>query len=64
VTPAAFSELAELGFAGAALLGSIWDAENPLEAIEQALEADAKTCWIKINPPLFSLGDSSDRVVD
>jgi hypothetical protein len=45
VTPSAFPELAELGFAGAALLGSIWNAENPLEAMEHALEADAKTPW-------------------
>jgi hypothetical protein len=45
VTPSAFPELEELGFAGAALLGSIWDAESPLGAMEKALEADANTSW-------------------
>ena len=39
VTPARFPELAELGFAGAALLGSIWSAEDPLAAWEAARRA-------------------------
>ncbi len=52
-TPSVLSELAELGFAGAALLGSIWYAENPLTAMEQALEADSKIVWKrKLNFPV------------
>jgi thiamine-phosphate pyrophosphorylase len=42
VTPERFGELAELGFAGAALLGAVWQASDPLEAWERALrQADA-----------------------
>jgi hypothetical protein len=53
VTTFVFPELAELGFAGAALLGSIWNAENPVAAMDQALEVDAKTSWKeKLNFPL------------
>lgn len=44
-TPSAFPEMAGMGFAGAALLGSIWNAENPLAAMEEALQEDAKTSW-------------------
>lgn len=39
VTPDRFSELAELGFAGAALLGSIWAADDPLAAWDAARRA-------------------------
>lgn len=39
VTPERFPELAELGFAGAALLGSIWSADDPLAAWEAAKRA-------------------------
>ena len=39
VTPERFPELAELGFAGAALLGSIWSADDPLAAWEAAKHA-------------------------
>lgn len=39
VTPERFAELADLGFAGAALLGSIWSAEDPLAAWEAARRA-------------------------
>ncbi|KAL4514653.1 hypothetical protein Ndes2437B_g01030 [Nannochloris sp. 'desiccata'] len=54
--PLFFSELAEMGFAGAALLGSIWNVENPLAAMEEALEEDAKTSW-KGETQLFSVKD-------
>ena len=32
VTPARLAEVAELGFAGAALLGGVWGAPDPVEA--------------------------------
>ena len=36
VTPDRFGELADLGFAGAALLGAVWQAADPLAAFERA----------------------------
>lgn len=42
VTPERFPELAELGFAGAALLGGIWGADYPLQAWEVARDAAAR----------------------
>ncbi len=39
VTPDKFAELQELGFAGAALLGGIWQADDPVAAWEAAAEA-------------------------
>lgn len=39
VTPERFAELAALGFAGAALLGCIWQAEDPLAAWDAARRA-------------------------
>jgi len=36
VTPDKFEKLAELGFSGAALLGSIWGAPDPAVAWEAA----------------------------
>lgn len=41
VTPDRFAELQELGFAGAALLGGIWQADDPVAAWEAAAEAAA-----------------------
>ena len=43
--PSRFSELAELGFAGAALLGAVWNAKDPISALECALEEDMQTNW-------------------
>lgn len=37
VTPDKFEELRELGFAGAALLGAVWQAPDPVAAFEAAL---------------------------
>ena len=47
VTPDAFTQLGEWGFSGAALLGAVWDAEDPLLALQRALEVDAAvtSCW-------------------
>lgn len=36
VTPAAFAELRELGFSGAALLGAVWEAADLVAAFEAA----------------------------
>ena len=40
-----FGALADMGFAGVAMLGAIWGAADPVAALEQALDADAKTNW-------------------
>jgi len=45
VTPANFEELASLGFAGAALLGAVWNATDPVEACSIALEAASAAEW-------------------
>ena len=42
VTRDKFGELAELGFAGAALLGAVWAAEDPLAAWEAAVAEAAR----------------------
>lgn len=42
VTPDKFAELQELGFAGAALLGGIWQADDPIAAWEAAADAAAR----------------------
>lgn len=34
-----------MGFSGAALLGSVWNARDPIAALEEALEEDSKTDW-------------------
>ena len=38
VTPDKFSELAEWGFSGAALLGAVWQADDPVAAFQAAQE--------------------------
>lgn len=39
MTPDKFAELSKLGFAGAALLGSVWHAASPVSAFKAALQA-------------------------
>lgn len=45
VVPEKFKELKELGFSGAALLGSVWNADNPLAAMDKSLDEAAKIGW-------------------
>lgn len=45
VTPDRFQDLVNLGFAGAALLGAVWDAPDPLLAWEQAKQAAEEISW-------------------
>jgi thiamine monophosphate synthase len=45
VTPASFEELAGWGFAGAALLGTVWESEDPVAALAHALHVYETVDW-------------------
>ncbi len=45
VRPGALAALASWGFAGAALLGAVWDADDPVAAAAAAAQAAAAAAW-------------------